>query len=132
MLGIRLALRLLEGACAVVVVLGMVYAVIALWLAHHVALVVTYRRGGLTLPIIVFVGACVGWLLLRLIRSRWGSPAALCVIGASSAGLVALTWWALPPPPAEPRIPQPPSRERFHPPPPDSAFGPPSRLRAST
>ncbi|WP_406109109.1 hypothetical protein OG698_40495 [Streptomyces sp. NBC_01003] len=60
MRGSPLALRLLEGACAALVALGVVYAAILLLAADPDALLITYKRGGLTPLIIFFAGSCAG------------------------------------------------------------------------
>lgn len=87
-----LTLRLLEGACAAVVAMGAVYAAVVLLAAQPEALLFTYRRGGLTSLITVFAGACVGWLGLRMIRSRQRAPVALVIGVVCAVGLLAVTW----------------------------------------
>ena len=53
-------LRLLEGACRVIVAIGAVCATLLLLTADHDALLITYKRGGLTPLIIFFAVACAG------------------------------------------------------------------------
>lgn len=88
----RLALRLLEGACAAIVALGVVYAALLLLIADPDALLVTYKRGGLTPLIIFFAGACGGWLCLRLIRSRQRPPVVLVIGVVCAVGLLTVLW----------------------------------------
>lgn len=87
-----LTLRLLEGACAAIVALGMVFAAVLLLVAQPEALLYTYRRGGLTSLIIGFAGACAGWLCLRTIRSRQRPPVALIIAVVCAVGLLTVMW----------------------------------------
>ncbi|PWI12302.1 hypothetical protein DIZ27_01555 [Streptomyces sp. NWU339] len=87
-----LALRLLEGACKVIVALGAVYAALILLLADPDALLITYKRGRLTPLIIIFAGSCAGWLCLRLIRSRQRPPIVLVVGVVCAVGLLTVLW----------------------------------------
>ncbi|MFD9445868.1 hypothetical protein ACFWBR_43900 [Streptomyces sp. NPDC060006] len=88
----RLVLRLLEGACAAIVALGVIYAALLLLIAHPDALLVAYKRGGLTPLIVFFAGACAGWLCLRLIRSRQRPPVVLVIGIVCAVGLLTLVW----------------------------------------
>ena len=88
----NLALRLLEGACQVIVALGAVYAALLLLSADHDALLITYKSGGLTPLIIFFAAACVGWLCLRLIGSRQRPPVVLVLGVVCAVGLLAVLW----------------------------------------
>ncbi|MGW8688019.1 hypothetical protein ACWGNN_44830 [Streptomyces sp. NPDC055817] len=87
-----LALRLLEGACKVIVALGAVYAALVLLLADPDALLIIYKRGGLTPLIIIFAGACAGWLCLRVIRSRTRAPVVLVIGAVCAVGLLTVLW----------------------------------------
>jgi hypothetical protein len=88
----RPALRLLEGALAVAVVLGVLYAALLPVIASRTALLSMYKRGGLTPLIIIFAGACTGWLWLRLARSRKRPPIVLAAGGVCAVGLLAVMW----------------------------------------
>lgn len=83
-------LRLLEGACRVIVALG---AALLLLTVDHDALLITYKRGGLTPLTIFFAVACAGWLCLRLIRSRQRPPAVLVIGVVCAVGLLTVLWW---------------------------------------
>ncbi|WP_331762635.1 hypothetical protein OG612_46035 (plasmid) [Streptomyces sp. NBC_01527] len=87
-----LALRLLEGACGVIVALGVVLAALLLLIADPDALLITYRHGGLTPLIIIFAGACAGWLCLRLISSRRRPPVVLVIGVVCAVGLLIVFW----------------------------------------
>ncbi|MFE6888246.1 hypothetical protein [Streptomyces sp. NPDC057694] len=88
----RLALRLSEWACAALVALGMVYAALLLLVADPDALLVTYKRGGLSPLIIFFAGVCACWLCLRLISSRQRPPVVLVIGVVCAVGLLAVLW----------------------------------------
>lgn len=88
----RLALRILEGALAAVVVLGVLYTALLPLVASRMALLSTYKRGGLTPLIIIFAGACAGWLCLRLARSRKRPPIVLAAGSVFAVGLLAVMW----------------------------------------
>ncbi|MFD9983980.1 hypothetical protein ACFWZJ_26745 [Streptomyces massasporeus] len=60
-------IRLLEGLCAVIALL---YAALFVLVTNYDALPVAYENGDLTSTIAVFAGTCVGWLGLRMVRSR--------------------------------------------------------------
>ncbi|MFJ4791057.1 hypothetical protein [Streptomyces sp. NPDC088794] len=90
MSGVRRVLRLLEGLCGVIAVL---YATLLVLFTNYDALLVTYENGDLTSPIVVFAGASVGWIGLRLVRSPRRPPVGLVVAGACAVGLVAVMWW---------------------------------------
>jgi len=95
MSGVRRVLRLLEGLCAVIAVL---YATLLVLFTNYDALLVTYENGDLTSTIVVFAGACVGWVGLRLLRSPRRFPVGLVIAGVCAVGLVAVMWWATRPP----------------------------------
>lgn len=84
--------RLLEGACRLLVALGAVYAVVLLLTADPDALLITYERGGLTPLILLFAGACAGWLCLRTIRSRQRLPVMVVIGVACAIGMLAVLW----------------------------------------
>ncbi|MFJ4975084.1 hypothetical protein ACIP6X_07055 [Streptomyces coeruleorubidus] len=86
----RRVLRLLEGLCAVSALL---YATLLVLFTNYDALLVTYKNGNLTSTIVVFAGACVGWVGLRLVRSPRRRPVGLVVGGACAVGLVAVMLW---------------------------------------
>lgn len=89
----RQALRLVEGACAAVVALGLCYAVLLALFADRLALLMYFKRGAYTPLITVFAGACIGWLCLHGARSR-KRPSAMPIIGIPCVvGLVAVMWW---------------------------------------
>jgi hypothetical protein len=90
MSGVRRVLRLLEGLCAVVAVL---YTTLLVLFTNYDALLDTYENGDLTSTIVVFTGACVGWMGLRLVRSPRRLPLGLVIAGACAVGLVAVMWW---------------------------------------
>lgn len=87
-----LTLRLLEGACAAIVAMGVVYAALLLLVAQPEALLYTYKRGGLTSLIMTFAGACAGWLCLRMVRTRQRPPVALVIGVVCAVGLLAVMW----------------------------------------
>ncbi|MEU6184245.1 hypothetical protein [Streptomyces coeruleorubidus] len=121
----RPAQRLLEGACAVIVVLGVLYAALLPLISDRSVLLSTYKRGGLTPLIIIFAGACVGWLCLRLARSRKRPPIVLAVGGVCAVGLLAVMWWTTRGTVEEQHVTPSPTSGRFHQSaPPDSAPGP--------
>ncbi|MEU0112790.1 hypothetical protein ABZ137_03450 [Streptomyces bobili] len=122
--GSRLAQRLLEGVCAAIVVLGVLYAALLSWIANHDALLSTYKRGGLTPLIVIFTGACAGWLGLRWARSRRRPPIVLVVGGTCAVALVAMVWWGTRGTVEEQHVTPSPSTGRFHQSqPPDNAPG---------
>ncbi|GAB3645092.1 hypothetical protein [Streptomyces sparsus] len=86
----RWVLALLEGACAVTVLLA---ATLLVFSVPFDALRVAYRNGDLTSTIVVLAGACVGWLGLRLWRSPRRPPVGLLAGGVCAVGLVAVLWW---------------------------------------
>ncbi|MEU0957152.1 hypothetical protein ABZ353_33220 [Streptomyces niveus] len=130
----RLALRLLEWACAAIVALGVVYAALLLLIADPVALLATYKRGGLTPLIIFFAGACAGWFCLRLIGSRQRPPVVLVIGVVCAVGLLAVIWRGTHGTVEEQHVTPSPTTGRFHQPqPPDTAPGtvqPPAPPRA--
>lgn len=111
----RPAQRLLERVCAVIVVLGVLYAALLPLIADGTALLSTYKRGGLIPLIIIFAGACAGWLCLRLARSRKRPPTVLVVVGGVCAvGLLAVMWWTTRGTVEEQRVTPSPTSGRFH------------------
>ncbi|WP_405541516.1 hypothetical protein OG478_03895 [Streptomyces phaeochromogenes] len=66
-------LRLMEGLCAVIeglcAVIAVLYATLLVLFTNYDALLITYENGDLTPSILVFAGACIGWVGLRLVRS---------------------------------------------------------------
>ncbi|WP_405651723.1 hypothetical protein OG581_14140 [Streptomyces sp. NBC_01386] len=124
MRGSRLVLRLLEGACAAFVALGVVHAAILLLAADPDALFITYKRGGLTPLIIFFAGASAGWLCLRLIRSRQRPPVVLVIGVVCAVGLLTVFWRTIHGTVEEQHVtPSPPSGRFQQSQPPDSAPG---------
>ncbi|MBC9729975.1 hypothetical protein [Streptomyces sp. TRM68367] len=110
MSGGRRALRLLEGACAVIAVL---YATLLALFTNYDALLITYKNGDLTPTIAVFTGACVGWLSLRLVRSLRRPPVGLFVGGLCAVALVAVLWWTTRPTVEEKHVTPTPGTGRF-------------------
>lgn len=120
----RPALRLLEGALAVVVVLGVLYAALLPVIASRTALLSTYKRGGLTPLILIFAGACAGWLWLRLARSRKRPPIVLAAGSVCAVGLLAVMWSGTRDTVEERQVTPSPTSGRFHQSaPPDSTPG---------
>lgn len=119
MRGSRRALRLLEGACAVI---AMLYAMLLAFSTNYDALLITYKNGDLTPTIVVFAGACVGWLGLRLVRSS-RRPPVLFVGGVCAVGLVAVLWWTTHPTVNEEHVTPTPSTGDLKSPPSDSTPG---------
>lgn len=114
MRGNRPALLLLERVCAVIVVLGVLYAAFLPLIADHEVLLIAYRRGGLTPSIIIIVGACAGWLCLRLARSRQRPPIVLAVAGLCAVGLLTVMWWGIPGAVEKQDVTPPPDTGRFY------------------
>ncbi|MFC8202039.1 hypothetical protein ACFUTV_42660 [Streptomyces sp. NPDC057298] len=102
------ALRLLEGACRVIVALGAVCAALLLLTVNPEALLIAYKRGGLSPLIVLFAGACVGWLCLRLIRSQQRPPVVLVIGAVCAVGLLSVLWQTTHSTAEEQRFPPPP------------------------
>ncbi|WP_405638803.1 hypothetical protein [Streptomyces sp. NBC_00019] len=111
--GNRPALLLVERACAVIVVLGVLYAAFLPLIANHEVLMIAYRRGGLTPSIIIIVGAFAGWLCLRLAR-RQRPPVGLGVAGLCAVALLAVMWWGAPGTVEKQDVNPPPGTGRFY------------------
>lgn len=93
-------LRLMEGLCAVIAVL---YATLLVLFTNYDALLITYENGDLTPSILVFAGACIGWVGLRLVRSS-RRPPVVVIGGACAVGLVGVLWWTNRTTVEEPRV----------------------------
>ncbi|MFD4828440.1 hypothetical protein ACFWPV_01055 [Streptomyces uncialis] len=87
-----LVLRLLRRACGVIVALGAVNAALLLLTADPDALLITYRRGGLTPLITFFAAACACWLCLRLTGSQKRPPVLPVIAVVSALALLIVLW----------------------------------------
>ncbi|MEU6183994.1 hypothetical protein [Streptomyces coeruleorubidus] len=76
----------MEGLCAVIALL---YGTLLVLFTNYGALQVSYENGDLNSTIVVFAGACVGWVGLRLVRSPDAAQ-----LGWSSVVHAPLAWWA--------------------------------------
>ncbi|MFI1677347.1 hypothetical protein [Streptomyces sp. NPDC020607] len=123
-------LRPLEWLCAGIAVL---YATLLALATNYDALLFTYENGDLTSTIAVFMGACIGWLGLRLARSRQRPRTGLVIGSACAVGLVAVLWWTTrPTAEVQHNTPTPGTERSWDPPPSDGAPGavPPPPLPA--